>query len=152
MYARKQSVWSVRKVARHMGFTQSAIVKWMARAPEDRRAKVIPAASSRPQHHPDELAPGTIDAIIAYRKKYHRGAEVLQELLRQDGINVSLSSVKCTLKRNDLMYPSKWKKWHQYPPRPIPEKPGILVEIDTIHVGASGSRLYLYTLLDVCSR
>ena len=25
--------WSTRKVARHLGFTQSAIVKWMARAP-----------------------------------------------------------------------------------------------------------------------
>lgn len=46
----------------------------------------------------------------------------------------------------------KWKKWHQYPPRPIPEKPGILVEIDTVHDGAPERRLYLYTLLDVYSR
>lgn len=147
-----RSGWSTRKVARHMGFTQSAIVKWVKRAPYDRRAKIIPTASSRPQHHPNELTPDMVETIIAYRKKYHRGAEVLRELLRQDGILVSLSSVKRTLKRNELTYPSKWKKWHQYPPRPLPEKPGILVEIDTIHDGAYDNRLYIYTMLDVCSR
>jgi transposase InsO family protein len=144
--------WSVRKVARHFGFTHSAVVKWVKRAPCDRRARIIPTASSRPRHHPDELVPETVETIIAYRKKYERGAEVLQELMRRDGIFVSLSSVKRTLKRNELTYPSKWKKWHQYPPRPIPATPGILVEIDTIHVGAPEERLYLYTLLDVCSR
>lgn len=147
-----RSGWSTRKVARHVGYSQAAIVQWMARAPYDRRAQVIPTRSSRPRHHPNELAQDIVEAIIAYRKKYHRGAEVLRELLRQDGIVVSLSSVKRTLKRNELTYPSKWKKWHQYPPRPIPEKPGILVEIDTIHVGAPEDRLYLYTLLDVFSR
>ena len=147
-----RSGWSTRKVARHMGFTQSAIVKWVKRAPHDRRAQIIPTASSRPHQHPDELTPGMVEIIIAYRKKYERGAEVLRELLRRDGILVSLSSVKRTLKRNELTYPSKWKKWHQYPPRPTPEHPGILVEIDTIHVGAPEERLYLYTLLDVCSR
>ena len=147
-----RSGWSTRKVARHMGFTQSAIVKWVKRAPHDLRARIIPTTSSRPQHHPDELAPDIVETIIAYRKKYNRGAEVLQELLRRDGILVSLSSVKRTLKRNELTYPSKWKKWHQYPPRPAPAMPGILVELDTIHVGAPEERLYLYTLLDVCSR
>ena len=144
--------WSVRKVARHFGFTHSAVVKWVKRAPEDRRARIVPTTSSRPHRHPNELAPEIVDAIVVYRQKYRRGAEVLQELLRQDGIIVSLSSVKRTLKRNELTYPSKWKRWHQYPPRPIPEKPGILVEIDTIHVGTPEERLYLYTLLDVCSR
>ena len=147
-----RSGWSTRKVARHMGFTQSAIVKWVKRAPHDRRGRIIPTASSRPHQHPDELKSDIVHAIIAYRKKYRRGAEVLQELLRQDVILVSLSSVKRTLKRNELTYPSKWKKWRQYPPRPVPESPGTLVEIDTVHVGAPADRLYLYTMLDVCSR
>lgn len=147
-----RSGWSVRKAARHFGFTHSAIVKWMKRAPHDRRARIIPTISSRPHQHPDELSTDIVETIIAYRKKYERGAEVLRELLRRDGILVSLSSVKRTLKRNELTYPSKWKKWHQYPLRPLPESPGILVEIDTIHIGAPEERLYLYTLLDVCSR
>jgi hypothetical protein len=77
-----------------MGFTQSAIVKWVKRAPHDRRERIIPTASSRPHQHPDELKLEIVHAIIAYRQKYRRGAEVLQELLRRDGILVSLSSVK----------------------------------------------------------
>lgn len=105
-----RSGWSVRKVAWHFGFTHSAIVKWVKRAPYDRRARIIPTASSRPHRHPHELAPEIVEAVIAYRKKYHRGAEVLRELLRRDGILVSLSSVKRILERNELTYPSKWKK------------------------------------------
>ena len=147
-----RSGWSTRKVARHVGYSQAAIVQWMQRAPENRMARIIPTRSSRPHHHPHELAPEIVEAIIAYRRKYHRGAEVLRELLRQDGIFVSLSSVKRTLKRNELTYPSKWKKWHTYPPRPVPERPGILVEIDTIHDGGFEDRLYVYTLIDVCAR
>lgn len=47
---------------------------------------------------------------------------------------------------------SKWKKWHQYPVRPMPEKPGFLVEIDAVHEGAPDDRLSAYALIDVCSR
>ena len=147
-----RSGWSTRKVARHMGFNQSTIVHWVRRAPHDRRCRVIPTRSSRPLSHPNELTPEIVNSIVVYRKKYERGAEVLQELLRRDGITVSLSSVKRTLKRHELTYPSKWKRWHQYPPRPLPEKPGILVEIDTIHDGGFEDRLYIYTLIDVCAR
>jgi transposase InsO family protein len=123
----------------------------MAKAPRDGR-KVIPTRSSRPHHHADELKDDVVDAILAYRKKYERDAFFIHHMMQRDGIDVSLSSVKRTLKRNQLTYPSLWKKWHTYPPRPIAEKPGILVEIDTIHVGAPENRLYLYTLLDVHSR
>lgn len=147
-----RSGWSTVKVAKHMGYSQSAIVKWMKRAPHDLRTRIIPTYSSKPLHHPNELPALTVKAIIEYRKKYRRCAEVLQYLLSKDGIEVSLSSVKRTLRRNELTYPSKWKKWHQYPPRPTAESPGMLVELDTIHVGPHENRLYIYTLLDVCSR
>jgi transposase InsO family protein len=145
-----QAGWSTTKVAAHLGYSQSAIVKWCAKAEPYRHT--IPTLSSRPHHHPRELSRDVVDAIVAYRQKYRRGAEVLQELLRRDGIAVSLSSVKRTLRRNALTYPSKWKKWHTYPPRPLPEKPGILVQIDTIHDGPHTDRLYVYTLIDVYSR
>lgn len=146
-----RSGWSTRKVARHMGYSQSVIVKWIKRAPTDGRY-IIPTESSRPHHHPKELSRELLDAIIHYRRKYRRCAEVIHHLLVRDGYELSLSSVKRTLKRNNLTYPSKWKKWHQYPPRPIPKTPGILVELDTIHDGPTDKRLYVYTLLDVCSR
>ncbi len=147
-----RSGWSTVKVARHLGYSQSAIVKWMQRAPHDLRARVIPTRSSKPHHHPAELSEDMTETIIAYRRKYRRCAVVLHHLLGKDGYAISLSSVERTLRRNELTRFSKWKKWHTYPPRPLPEKPGVLVEIDTIHDGPHEDRLYLYTLLDVCSR
>ena len=135
-----------------MGFSHVAIINWIKKAPDDRRVRTIPTLSSRPHGHPGELKSEIVDAIVDYRRKYRRDAFFIRHMLSRDGIEVSLSSVKRTLKRNGLTYPSKWKKWHKYPSRPIPEKPGILVEIDTVHVGAPDDRVSLYTLLDVCSR
>ena len=75
---------------------------------------------------------------------------MIHHLLKRDDIEVSLSSVKRTLKRYGMTRYSKWKRWHVYPSRPLPENPGILVRMDTVHrmVG----HLYVYTLLDVRSR
>jgi transposase InsO family protein len=143
--------WSTRRVARYSGFHQSTIVRWVKKAPRHGNA-VIPTLSSRPWHHPRELNSEVVQRILEYRRKYRRCAEVLHYLLLRDGILVSLSSVKRTLKRSGLIYPSKWKRWHRYPPRPLAEKPGILVQIDTIFDGIPKERLYVYTLLDVCSR
>lgn len=66
----------------------------------------------------------------------------------------SLSSVKRTLERQGLIRKrSPWKRWHFTEPRPFAEKPGDLVQIDTIHIGPHNlNRLYVYTLLDVFSR
>lgn len=147
-----RSGWSTRKVAKHFGYSQAAIVQWVKRAPQDPRS-VIPTRSSRPHHHPKEISPEIAAAIRAYRERCHgRCAIFLHHLLTHDGYEVSLSSVKRTLHREGMTRFSKWKKWHQYPPRPTPARPGMLVEIDTIHDGAPEERLYLYTLLDVCSR
>lgn len=142
--------WSIRKAARHISVEPSTVLRWLQRAGSHRH--IIPTSSSRPHHHPKELSDGVVETIIAYRRKYRRCAEVIHYLLAKDGIQVSLSSVKRTLRRNQLTYPSRWKKWHTYPPRPLPEKPGNLVEIDTIVDGPYTDRLYVYTLLDVCSR
>ena len=147
-----RSGWSTVKVARHLGYSQSAIVKWAHRAPSDHRVQTIPTRSSRPLSHTHELSPHMVRAILAYRMRYRRCALVVHHLLLRDGYAVSLSSVKRTLQRNGLTRFSKWKKWHQYPPRPVPEAPGILVEIDTVVDGAPEDRLYVYTLLDVYSR
>lgn len=144
--------WSTRAVARHTGFDQSTIVRWVAKA-RLVSLRNIPTASSRPHSHPRQLPPEIVTAILTERAAHHRCAEVIHhQLTNAQGMSVSLSSVKRTLKRQGLTYPSKWKKWHQYPPRPVPETPGMLVEVDTIHDGAPEERLYLYTLLDVCSR
>lgn len=145
---------STREVARHFGFAQGTIVKWNKKIPPDfYQYKVIRTESSRPKHHPKELSEDTVSRILEYRHKTKRGADFIHFCLNRDGVDVSLSSVKRTLKRHGLTKYSKWKKWHQSTPRPLPELPGLLIEADTVHVGRKdGSELYVYTLIDVHSR
>lgn len=144
--------WSTRKVARHLGYTQSAIVKWCARAPGNRRLRLIPTHSSRPHHHPRELSLEVVERILALRSERSQCAEILHHRLLGEGVGVSLSSVKRTLKRAGVIYPSPWKRWHQYPLRPTPEHPGILVEIDSMQEGRAEEELRCYALVDLCSR
>lgn len=139
------------QAARHFGFAQSTIVKWCKRAPVS-YGRSIPTKSSRPHHHPHELSEELVAMIVRYRNERNQCAEIIHHRMLKDGYEVSLSSIKRTLKRGGLTRYSKWKKWHQYPERPLPKTPGILVEIDTIHDGPHEDRLYVYTLLDVCSR
>jgi len=143
--------WSTREVARYTGYNQSSIVRWVEQARHSNQL-VIPTCSSKPHHHPHELAPDIISAILRYRAERNQCAEILHHRLLKAGRLVSLSSVKRVLRRFGCSRYSRWKKWHQYPPRPLAEKPGILVEIDTIHDGPHEDRLYVYTMLDVCSR
>lgn len=145
---------STRAVARHFGYSQSVIVKWCKKVPPDfYQYKIIPTESSRPRHHPKELDEAVVKRILELRAETKRGADFIHFLLQRDGVAVSLSSVKRTLSRHGLTKYSKWKKWHQQIPRPLPELPGLLVEADTIHSGRKdGSELYIYTLIDVHSR
>lgn len=143
--------WSTREVARYTGYHQSSIVRWVERARHS-NLPVIPTRSSRPHHHPRELSDEIVKKILAYRAERNQCAEILYHRFIKDGHRVSLSSVKRILRRFGCSRYSRWKKWHQYPERPLAEKPGILVEIDTIHDGPHEDRLYVYTMLDVCSR
>ena len=144
--------WSTRQVARHTGFNQSTIVRWVNYVKTHNVGHTIPTKNSKPHSHPKQLSLEMVQVILDYRIKHRRCAEVLHHLLKKDGYTVSLSSIKRVLKRNGMTRYGKWKKWHQYAPRPLPEKPGILVEIDTIHDGPHDARLYVYTMIDVCSR
>lgn len=144
--------WSTRQAARHTGFNQSTIVRWVNKAQPLRSGALIHTESSRPHSHPRQLSDELVRAILEYRRKYRRCAEVIHHLLLKDGYRLSLSSVKRTLKKHNCSRYSRWKKWHRYTPRPIPSKPGILVQADTIWDGLARNRLYAYTLIDVCSR
>lgn len=148
-----QKKYSTVEVARHFGYSQSAVVKWVHRArilPQN--ARTIPTGSSRPHHHPHELAPEIVSAILRYRAERNQCAEILHHRLISDGYLVSISSVKRVLRRFGCSRYSRWKKWHQYPLRPMPEKPGILVEIDSVHEGPTEDRLSAFALIDVHSR
>lgn len=144
---------STRTVARYFGYGQSTIVKWCQKAPDvffDR----IETRSSAPLNSPNSLPKETVGRIIHARIKSHRCAEVVYEMLKNEGVKVSLSSVKRKLSRYGLLKKrSPWKKLGSYPPRPEAKSPGILVEIDTIHfLDKYGTKVYVYTALDVYSR
>ena len=148
----RQHGWSIRKTARHLGFHHTAIVKWLKKSSMITDGRfVIPTLSSRPSHHPNELSEEMVQAIIRFRLKHNRCAEVVHQEMINAGYSVSLSSVKRTLKRNYLIRQrSPWKRWHFSEQRPLVLKPGDLVQVDTIHIVPGN--LYVYTLLDVFSR
>lgn len=145
--------WSTRKVARHFGFSQSVIVKWF------KKSKVygyhdIPTKSSKPHHHPKQLSEEVVQRIVALRLKTKRTSEVVHQHLSNEGIKVSLNSVRRTIDRQGLMKKrSPWKRYHPPVDRPYPLKSGDLVEIDTIHrMIDTKKRLYVFVLIDVYSR
>lgn len=145
--------WSTRKVARHFGFNQSTIVRWF------KKSKIygyhnISTLSSRPKHHPKELKNDIVRKIIKLRLKTKRTSEVVHQELLNQGIKVSLNSVRRTIDRHGLMKKrGNLKRWHPPVERPKPEKPGDLVQIDTIHrMIDKKKRLYIFVVLDVYSR
>lgn len=149
----KYRKWSTHQVARYTGYSQSAIVKWCRKDPTG-GWRQIPTESSRPRSHPRQLSEEFVSAIVNQRLKHGRCAEVVHQELVNQGVAISLSSVKRTLKRNHLLKErSPYKRWHFSLPRPLAEKAGDLVQIDTIHfLTIAGGRFYVYALLDVHSR
>lgn len=93
---------SMRKVGRHFGFTHSAVSKWCARAPGDGRM-TIPTRSSRPKVSPRSISSEIINEIIQLRRKHNRCSLIIHQELLNIGINVSISTVKRTLKRQGLI-------------------------------------------------
>lgn len=143
--------WSIRKVARHIGVEPSTVSRWVKLDPTG-GWRVIPTKSSRPHHHPAELDQEAIQHILEIRYERNQCAEIIHHRLLSEGIVISISSIKRTLRRCGISRFSKWKKWHQYPDRPVAENPGILIEIDSMIDGPHDDRLLAYALVDVCSR
>lgn len=144
---------SIRAVARHLGYSHSTVVRWVAKAPFDGR-ETIPTLRSKPKSHPKALAPEIVEAIVAERLAHKRCAEVIQATLAKRGIVVSLSSVKRTLKRQELIAPRKWKRYRPPVARPPADAPGSLVQTDTIHFldWQTKQKFYLYTVIDLHTR
>jgi len=145
--------WSTRKVARYTGFSQSAIVKWCTKDPTGGWRR-IPTQSSKPHHHAKQLAEDVVQKIVHIREKTKRTSEVVHQELLNQGVKVSLNSVRRTIDRAGLMKKrSLFKRYHPHVERPAPVNPGDLVQIDTIHrMIDEKKRLYIFVLIDVCSR
>lgn len=145
--------WGVRKVARYVGVSPGTITKWVRKSKQYGHHP-IPTLSSRPRHHPKELSSELVWKIFHKRLAIKRSAEVVHQELVNEGVCVSLASVKRTLDRTGLLKKrSPWKRYHPPIGRPNAETQGDLVQIDTIHLlTPEGHRVYVYTLLDVYSR
>lgn len=145
---------TVTEVARYFGFTKGAISKWRKKYPVN-GAWAIPTASSAPKSHPWRIDKSVRSRICELRLKLKgRCAQVIQSHLKDEGIKVSVRTIQRELERRHLLKKySSWKKQHISGPRPKAEKPGDLVQLDTIHLMVSEKRrIYVYTMIDVASR
>ena len=120
---------------------------------------VIPTKSSKPHHSPKRIPESIVDAIVAKRLgKHPRCGAVIQRELANEGVRVSISTVNRVLDRAGLLKKkSKWKRFWRNTPRPAPDNPGDLIELDTIRFRPFWHRnnktaWYVYAGLDVNSR
>lgn len=165
---------SVAQVARRYGRNRSTIYRWKkkwdkqqtvllenAGRPSIPLGKVfrwadvkwnIPTISSSPKTHPNALKENIIAAIMCIRRQKYECAEIIQYKLKREGIIVSLSSIKRTLKRQELWRRKRIYRWNEK--RPLPTAPGELVQVDTVHYvnPINHTKLYIYTVIDLYSR
>lgn len=116
---------------------------------------LIPTRSSRPRSCKHATKPQTIERIRYYRNRYGRCAVIVHAHCKREGTTVSLSTVRRVLDRLGLLAKRKWKRgWRPPVPRPPADKPGDLVQTDTVHLydHKTKGRTYLYTMVDVYSR
>ena len=145
--------WSMRKVALRFGVEASTISRW-CKLPFATGWHDLSTRSSRPKRSPRALGENIISAIIQKRIGRRRCGQHIYHELKREGVMVSLSSVQRTLSRCHMLKKrSPWKRPHDYTERPDVVAPGSLLEADTVHIMLpDGSRLYVYTLIDLYSR
>src|SRR3989344_6503581 len=143
--------WSMRKVAIRFGVEPSTISRWCKRGTGWNQIKT---KSSRPKTSPNALKKEIVEAIIEKRIGRRRCGQHIYHELKREGVTVSLPSVQRTLDRlGFLKKRSPWKRPHDYTERPAVISPGRLLETDTVHIMLpDGSRLYVYTIIDLFSR
>ena len=116
----------------------------------------IPTGSSRPHTSPRAIPDCVIRQVLAVREQLKRCAEAVWHYLRSKlDVSISLSSVRRILRRHHCFDGArKPRVKRDNPHRPLPTRPGELVQIDTVHHidPYSGRRLYYYTVIDLYSR
>jgi transposase InsO family protein len=141
------------EAARYYGYSRSAICKWLKKRPKH-YLQYIETKSSAPKKCWNQTPPDITNRVIELRLETGRCAQILHAMLKNEGITISLSTVTRIIRRNKLTRKKKQlKPRYAKIARPKAEKPGDLVEMDTIHyVKSDGSRFYIYAVIDVCSR
>ena len=165
---------SIAQVARRFGKNRSTIYRWIKKwkmqqnvllenpgRPSRALGKVfrwqsvkwnIPTLSSAPKTHPNALNADIISAILRIRQHRYECAEIIHYKLAKEGINISLSSIKRVIKRNELWRKKRRYRWNEK--RPLPTAPGELIQTDTVHYvnPLNHSKMYIYTVIDLYTR
>ena len=165
---------SIAQVARRFGKNRSTIYRWIKKwrmqqnvllenpgRPSRTLGRVfrwqsvkwnIPTLSSAPKTHPNALNADIISAILRIRQHRYECAEIIHYKLAKEGINISLSSIKRAIKRNELWRKKRRYRWNEK--RPLPTAPGELIQTDTVHYvnPLNHSKMYIYTVIDLYTR
>ena len=165
---------SIAQVARRFGKNRSTIYRWIKKwrmqqnvllenpgRPSRTLGRVfrwqsvkwnIPTLSSAPKTHPNALNANIISAILRIRQHRYECAEIIHYKLAKEGINISLSSIKRVIKRNELWRKKRRYRWNEK--RPLPTAPGELIQTDTVHYvnPLNHSKMYIYTVIDLYTR
>lgn len=165
---------SIAQVARRFGKNRSTIYRWIKKwrmqqnvllenpgRPSRTLGRVfrwqsvkwnIPTLSSAPKTHPNALNADIVSAILRIRQHRYECAEIIHYKLAKEGINISLSSIKRVIKRNELWRKKRRYRWNEK--RPLPTAPGELIQTDTVHYvnPLNHSKMYIYTVIDLYTR
>ena len=165
---------SIAQVARRFGKNRSTIYRWIKKwrmqqnvllenpgRPSRTLGRVfrwqsvkwnIPTLSSAPKTHPNALNADIVSAILRVRQHRYECAEIIHYKLAKEGINISLSSIKRVIKRNELWRKKRRYRWNEK--RPLPTAPGELIQTDTVHYvnPLNHSKMYIYTVIDLYTR
>ena len=116
----------------------------------------VPTLVSRPHTSPSAVPEEVVQRILAVRAELKRCAEVVwHHLVTVLAVAVSLSSVRRILRRHHCFDGARKPRVRRdNPRRPLPTRPGELVQTDTIHHvdPVTGRRLYYYTVIDLFTR
>lgn len=115
----------------------------------------VPTLSSKPKYSPNAVPEPVIELVITLRRILKRCAEVVwHHLIHDNGVSISLSSVRRILKRHQYINGRKKRVRPDNPRRPYVTKPGELVQTDTVHYvdPLTKHRRYVYTVIDLYTR
>jgi len=116
---------------------------------------LIPTLSSKPIHSPNAVPGPIVELVLTLRRMLKRCAEVVwYHLTNDNGVTISLSSVRRILKRHQYINGRRKRVRSSNPIRPLVTKPGELIQTDTIHYVCpfTKRRRYVYTVIDLYSR
>jgi putative transposase len=117
---------------------------------------LIETNTSKPHTCSHAISDEIVHRIMELRSTLKRCAEVIWDYLKtEDGVQISLSSVRRILKRHHAFDGARKRRVRpDNPKRPLPLKPGQLVQTDTIHYICpyTYKRRYVYTVIDLYTR